>query len=187
MKKLSSLLIATLSVFLAYGCASVYSTTPASAKLTIDKHLVARNYCAADVLISQAKLVACQPISAACQPILIATIVDIDNLEHSTTFGRVTSENLSTRFTQAGFKVIEMKFSKSVYMKKDEGELVLTREITSIARDHNVQAVVVGTYAKGYECVYLNVKLVIPNSNIISASFDYTIPYDDEIKTLINY
>jgi len=179
MKILSALMIGTLSVCLVCGCAS-HGAKKAILDPAANSQLVAENYHAADVLISQARLKL-----APEQPILIATIVNIDNLEQSSTFGRVTSEHIATRFFQAGLKVIEMKFSQSVYMKRNEGELVLTREITNIARNHNVQAVVLGTYGKSSESAYVNVKLVIPGSNIISASCDYVIPLDDEIRTLI--
>lgn len=179
MKILSSLLIATLSAFLVSGCAT-NGFKGVISDPALYSQLVAENYHAADALITQAR-----PKLVPDQPILIATIVNIDDLEKSSTLGRVTSEHIATRFFQAGVKVVEMKLSKSVYMKRNEGELVLTREITDIVRNHNVQAVVLGTYGKSKAYAYVNVKLVIPGSNIIIASHDYVIPLDDEIRTLI--
>jgi len=111
------------------------------------------------------------------KPILIATIVKTDALDSSSTLGRVTSENIASRFTNAGYKVIEMKFGNSVYMKQSEGELVLTREISSIARNHDAQGVVVGSYGVGSELVYMNIKIVKPGpANIVMAAHDYVIP-----------
>ena len=190
MKILSSLLIATLSAFLVCGCATKgFNAKGFNAKgfdgVILDpalySRLVAENYHAADALITQAR-----PKLVPDQPILIATIVNIDDLEKSSTLGRVTSEHIATRFFQAGVKVVEMKLSKSVYMKRNQGELVLTREITDIVRDHNVQAVVLGTYGISFASAYVNIKLVIPGSNTIFASHDYVLPLDDEIRALIN-
>ena len=82
MKILSLLSVVVLSAFLVSGCASVCSVTEVGSTISIDKNLVARNYCAADVLINQAKVAPCLPTSGVCQPILVATVVDIDNLEH---------------------------------------------------------------------------------------------------------
>ncbi|MDI3514316.1 MAG: hypothetical protein PWP40_1545 [Rhodocyclaceae bacterium] len=44
--------------------------------------------------------------------------------------------------------MIEMKFRNNVYMARDQGEPMLTREIRDLANSHNAQAVVVGTYAQ---------------------------------------
>ncbi|MEK9774557.1 MAG: FlgO family outer membrane protein, partial [Quisquiliibacterium sp.] len=131
-------------------------------------NLIADNYAAADALIRQASTRLTME-----HPILVATIVKIDDLNASSTFGRVTSENLASRFTQSGFRVVEMKLGASIYMKRNEGELVLTREIQSIAKMHDAQAIIVGSYGVGSDSVMVNAKLVSPNEkNTVIASTD---------------
>jgi hypothetical protein len=143
--------------------------------------VIAINYAAADSLVRQA-----QSQLVADRPILIATVVKIDALESSSTLGRVTSENIASRITNAGHKVIEMKFGNAVYMKQNEGEMVLTREITSIAKTHNAQAVAVGSYGIGTDSVYINIKLVRPGvENGVIAAYDYAIPRTKEIDEML--
>lgn len=146
-----------------------------------ESNLIATNYSAADKLIAQA-----QNRLVADRPILVATLVKIDALDTSSTLGRVTSENIASRFTNAGYKVIEMKFGNSVYMKQNEGELVLTREITNIAKTHNVQGVVVGSYGVGTDSVFMNIKIVRPGEDkAVISSHDYSISRNREVDEML--
>lgn len=118
------------------------------------------------------------------QPMIIATIVNIDDLNSSSTFGRLVSEQVSARFSQASYSMIEMKFRDFVYMKQDQGELLLTREIKDVAKSHNAQAVIVGTYALSSESVFVNIKVIQPSTNVVLAVHDYTFPVDANIKVM---
>jgi|SRR5450830_66172 len=141
---------------------------------------IATNYKATDKLIAQlgGRL---NPD----QPMIVATIVNIDDLNSSSTFGRLVSEQVSARFSQASYSMVEMKFHNFVYMKQDQGELLLTREIKDVAKSHNAQAVVVGTYALSGDDVFVNLKVIQPTTNIVLAVHDYTFPLDTNLKTMI--
>lgn len=119
------------------------------------------------------------------QPLIVATLVDINVLEKSSTLGRMISEQISAVFSQAGYQMIEMKFRETVYMKRNEGELLLTREITEIAKQHNAQAVIVGTYGIAADLVYINLKVVQPGTNYVLAAYDYALPIDTNIRMML--
>lgn len=140
---------------------------------------IATNYKATNGLIDQLT----NKLNPA-QPMIIATIVNIDDLNNSSTFGRLVSEQVSARFSQAGYSMVEMKFRDFVYMKQDQGELLLTREIKDVAKNHNAQAVVVGTYALSNEDVFVNLKVIQPSTNIVLAVHDYTFPMDANLKIM---
>ena len=118
-------------------------------------------------------------------PFIIATLVNIDQLEQSSTLGRLISEQVASRMSQLGYGVLELKVRNGVYMKRNEGELLLTREIKEVASTHNAQAVIVGTYAESSTMVYVNLKVVNPASNIILAAYDYALPLDKQVHSLI--
>lgn len=141
---------------------------------------VAANYRAAEALMSQFGK------GSESGPLIVATVVNIDALDQSSTLGRLISEQLSARFTQGGLTMVEMKFRSKVYMKKSEGELLLTREITEVARSHQAQAVIVGTYGLSGESVFVNVKIVQPGSNYVLAVHDYVLPANSEIRSLMS-
>lgn len=118
-------------------------------------------------------------------PFIVATLVNIDQLEQSSTLGRLISEQVASRMTQLGYGVLELKVRNGIYMKRNEGELLLTREIKEVATTHNAQAVVVGTYAESSNLVYVNLKIVNPASSVVLAAYDYALPLDKQIQSLI--
>lgn len=118
-------------------------------------------------------------------PFIVATLVNIDQLEQSSTLGRLISEQVASRMSQLGYGVLELKVRNGVYMKRNEGELLLTREIKEVASTHNAQAVIVGTYAESSTMVYVNLKVVNPSTSVILAAYDYALPLDKQIHSLI--
>lgn len=142
--------------------------------------LVPANYRAADALLAQIR-----PTVGNGQPLIMATVVSIDALEKSSTLGRLISEQVAGRFTQAGYRMIEVKFGNAIYMKRDQGELMLTREISNLARSHDAQAVVVGTYGESNDYVFVNLKIVQPSTNTVIAVHDYVMPLDSSMRSLL--
>ncbi len=144
-----------------------------------NSELIAANYRAADALMAQFGG------SPTAGPLIVATVVNIDALELSSTLGRMISEQISARFSQRGWLMVEMKLRGSIYMRRGEGELILTREIGDIARTNQAQAVIVGSYALGASAVYVNLKIVQPVSNAVLSAYDYVLPANQEIRTLL--
>jgi len=180
LRSLPALLPVLLPVIL-NGCSgSDRPVRPMSYEEAANSELIAANYKAANALITQARL-----SLAIDQPVIIATVVNINQLETSSAFGRLISEHISAKFSQSGFKMIEMKARKNVYMKRNEGELLLTREIKDIAAEHNAQAVVVGLYAVSTDVVFVNVKVLHPSGNQVLAAYDYAVPLDNNNRALL--
>lgn len=142
--------------------------------------LVAANYKAADALLAQlnGRLVAGQPM-------IMATVVNIDALEQSSTLGRLISEQVSTRLAQGGLKMLEMKLRNNVYLKRNQGELMLTREIGEVAHAHNAQAIVVGSYAESSDMVFINIKVIEPNTNFVLAGQDYVMAKEGIVRSML--
>lgn len=166
----------------ATGCAT--ETTSARKAPTYEQAaanpLIPANYAAATALLNHL-----QTQIDPSLPLLAATVVNIDALDTSSTLGRVISEQISARFTLAGLRMIEMKFRNSVYMARDQGEMMLTREIRDIANSHSAQAVVVGTYAQSSEMVFVNLKVIQPETNVVLAVHDYVLPLDGLTSSMI--
>jgi len=142
--------------------------------------LIPANYKAADALLAQVS-----PALGRSQPLIIATVVNIDNLDQSSTLGRLTSEHVSARFTKAGYRMIELKYRNSIYVKRSQGELMLTREIKDLAQAHDAQAVIVGTYGQSDEFVFVNLKVIQPATNVVLAAQDYVLPLDGSTRALL--
>ena len=119
-------------------------------------------------------------------PLIVATFVDLDRLEHSSTLGRMLAEQVAARFTQQGYPVIELKLRGSVFVQEGKGELLLSREVKELSLAHNVQAVVVGTYASGPGRLFLNLKIVRPTDNRVLSAHDVAMDLDETTTTLLN-
>lgn len=154
------------------GCATAYGDKP------VQTNLIATNYQAVDALLAGANL-------DYQKPLLVATLVNVDVLTESSRLGRLFSEQMTARMARLGYSVKELKLRDNLFMKQSEGELLLSREVRDVSQAHNAQAVVVGTYAASGSMLYVNLKLVNPNGNIVLAGYDYALPMDANIKDLL--
>ncbi|GAB6113135.1 FlgO family outer membrane protein [Desulfomicrobium salsuginis] len=118
-------------------------------------------------------------------PLVVSTIVNIDELTESSRLGRTISEQIGSRLTNLGYQVVELKLRSNIFVKRSEGELLLSREISEVMRNHRAQAVVVGTYSVANNFVYINLKAVSNFDNVIVAAHDYILPIDRNVSSLL--
>ncbi|MDD5326334.1 MAG: FlgO family outer membrane protein [Phycisphaerae bacterium] len=142
--------------------------------------VTAANYKAAEYLIG--KLPKDMPKTS---PLLVASLVNVDDLSQSSTFGRMVSEQISSRFKQLGYTAMEMKLRTTVFIKEGSGEFLLSRELSDISAKHNARAVVVGTYAAASDRVYLTVRVIDVTDSSILASYDYNIPMTRDVFKML--
>jgi TolB-like protein len=118
------------------------------------------------------------------QPVIVASLVNIDDLR-SSRLGRTVAEQLGTRLSTQGYAVVELKLRDTIFIRQGEGELLLSREVREISRNHQAQAVLVGTYAQALSNVYLTLKLVGVADNQVIAAHDFVLPVDAEVRALL--
>lgn len=174
----SAAVLATLGI---QGCAS----NPVSAYYYGDRtgggartDLIEVNERATDALLLHAVL-------DANQPVLVATLVNVDRLNESSRLGRIFSEQIAGRMVQRGLRVTEVKLRESLVLHRDQGELLLSREAREVSQAQNAQAVVVGTYAMSASMLYLSLKLVNPMGNHVVAAHSYAVPVDENVRMLL--
>ncbi|OHB82570.1 MAG: hypothetical protein A2Z38_08610 [Planctomycetes bacterium RBG_19FT_COMBO_48_8] len=138
------------------------------------------NYKAADALLN-----AIRPKLSKDSPILVASFVNIDALDESSTFGRVTAEQFASRFKQRNYTTIEMKLRTNVFIREGSGELLLSREVAEISSKHRAQAVVVGTYAVASKRVYLTARVINVSDGRVLSSYDYDIPITSDVFKML--
>lgn len=179
MRKLAIASLLSLPLLVA-GCADTPPKEEISYATVSSNQFIASNYRAADALLGQlsGKLLADKPL-------IMATVVNIDALEHSTTLGRLISEQISTRFAQGHVTMVEMKLRNSVYLKRNQGEMMLTREVNEVAQSHKAQAIVVGSYAETSDMVFVNIKVIQPNTNYVLAAHDYALAKEGIVRSML--
>ena len=141
-------------------------------------NLIETNERATDALLQYAPL-------DANQPVLVATLVSVDRLTESSRLGRIFSEQIAGRMVHRGLRVTEVKLRENLLMQRDQGELLLSREVREVSQAQDAQAVVVGTYAVSNTVVYISLKLVNPVGNTVVAAHSYAVPMDDNVRALL--
>ena len=142
--------------------------------------VIKSSYLAADALIAQI-----EPKFSPETPFVTATLVDINRLDASSPLGRLISEQVAARFAQKTFHILELKLRNDIYMKRNEGELVLTREVREIARRHNAKAIIAGTFADSYDRVFVNIKVIDFETNVVLGAVDYFLERDELVRSLL--
>jgi len=115
---------------------------------------------------------------------VVATMSNIDTLEQSNSFGRLFSEQLSIDLTWQGLNTVEIKLREQGMIDKSEGEFFLSRDIQDIASIHNVDVVVVGTYTKARDNMFITLKAVSTSTNLVLASYGFSLPVSDDVLVL---
>ncbi len=118
-------------------------------------------------------------------PVLVATIVDVNDTTRAAPLGRTLSEQYATNMAMAGYNVKEIKLRGNVFVREGTGELLLSREVRDIARQHNAVMVLVGTYSPAAAYTYVSTKLVRTEDSRIIRGYDYALPMDRDVKRLL--
>ena len=152
----------------------------ATSKEVPDPDLTAASYGAADKLIEGS-----QYGLARDRNIVVATFVNINDLEDSSTLGRLIAEQVSSRLTQVGYRVVELKLRKNIFMKQRGGEFMLSRAVQDVAAAHNAQAVVAGVYAVARDKVFVKSAVIQPVSAMVMSAYDYELPIGRNMRALL--
>ena len=163
-------ILLVIALMLMFGCAQ-------------NRNIIGDSYRAADVLLERAP----EEITTET-PFLVTSFVNINDLEESTTFGRLISEQIASKISQNGYRVKEIKLSEgSLFVIKGSGEFVLSRRLENIRSSFNSNYVIVGTYSVGYESVYVSSRIVRIDDSVIVSSYDFKIQGDDDLWELIKH
>ncbi|MCZ4282853.1 FlgO family outer membrane protein [Kiloniella laminariae] len=159
---------------------NVYSEPKPEHTITSREKLLPEVYNAADTLVYSSN----QPLDRNAS-VLVASIVNIDALETSSTFGRTVGEQLSGRIAQLGYAVSEVKMRDSLAVRPAQGELMLSRDLAFLAGRQDAQAVLTGTYSVGVDTVYVNLKLLRAGDGRILSATDFKLPLDPDLDAML--
>ena len=133
-----------------------------------------------------AALVADLPTGAAGSgPVIVSTVVNVNQLQQAAPLGRSLAEQFSGQLAGQGFSVLELKLRDSVFIRETTGELLLSREVQDIARQHQARLLLVGTYTAAQQFTFINLKMLDALSGQILAAHDYALPNDADVRRLL--
>lgn len=118
-------------------------------------------------------------------PIGVTTLVNLDDLYTTSTFGRVYSEQLISELAMRGYDVVELRHADALQFMASDGEFMLSRDVRSVKRQRDLGGVVVGTYIASPDRVYVNARLIDPASSMVLSAGSVEMPKTKEIARLI--
>lgn len=179
--------LVTMSFYMVMGgCArSDFNCTPLEGVLGGDINLIPFSYKIAENLTAMAMppLIPMHP----GQPILVTTIVDNNDLQQTSQFGRILQEHISSRFVQLGYTVREIKLEHQLHITPKSGETMLTRDSTKLNTEVLAQAILVGTISRTDKILYVSVRLINPKNGNIISSDDHRLCLDEHMLTMFGY
>ena len=114
------------------------------------------------------------------QPVLVTTLVNNDNLDATTSFGRSLQNSIAAGLVARGVAVREVKLRQDLLVEVHQGEFMLTRILRELADKQQAQAVVVGTYTMANRVMYLSVRLVNPVDQRIRSFYEDRMVLDED-------
>ncbi len=120
------------------------------------------------------------------EPILPATFVNLTSLEPESVLGRVIAQQVASRFTQRGYRVVEAKLMRrELAMQDGTGELLLSRKARHLNRTVRAALFITGTYVISSKSVFLNAKVIDAQDHHIIVSADAEMAIQGNIKELV--
>jgi len=119
-------------------------------------------------------------------PVLVTTLSDVSDLDASSAFGRVISEQIVSSLVREGYSVPEIKLRRTLVVRNGGGEFMLSRDLAQLTgRSANATAVVTGTYSAGLRSVDVSLHVVRLTDGIIIGAFDYSLPNGSNTRSLL--
>jgi TolB-like protein len=99
--------------------------------------------------------------------IVVTSMVDVNNFEQSSDFGRLFSESMIANFKRLGWNVLDFR-GKFVSIEKKRGEFYLSRE--NLKKFPADSVIFVGTYGEYQNGLLLNMRILDMSNQVITAS-----------------
>ena len=145
-----------------------------------DVDLVEVSYDSVDTLLDQMS----QPISKGSL-IVVSTLVNVNDLNQTSAFGRIVSDQIASAFNNSGYLIKGMEMPTANFVKVDGGFLHLTEETKKTLKANNVSALVAGVFAAGTETAYVSLRVIdIASMNVISST-DFSVPMGPDARVLL--
>jgi len=142
--------------------------------------LGARAYRAVDDMLEEAP-----SLARTGGPVVVASVADIADVDHSTPFGNIVADLVRTRLVQRGVSVTEMRLRSSVRLNRADGELMLGRNPRTLLAPPVAGEVITGTYAVGSSQIYVSLKIVETSGAHIVAAVDFVTPRTWNVEQLL--
>ena len=119
-------------------------------------------------------------------PILVSVMANLNNLQQSSAFGRLSMQQIASRIDQYGYRIIDVRMRQDMAIIPMQGEFMLSRQVAQLMKaEYNAQAVIVGSYTATSSNVYCSVRVIRLDDSAVLAAYEYYLPNSGEVRSLL--
>jgi hypothetical protein len=107
---------------------------------------------------------------------LPTTFVSLDNFNETSGLGRYMAESLYHEFNTRGFAVREYRADGVIRMVPEQGEFALSRSLPDVKVEGNWAALVVGTYYRDQDALFVNARMIRPSDGLVLRTAQMVMP-----------
>lgn len=112
------------------------------------------------------------------------TFVSLDNFNETSGLGRYMAEALFYEFNTRGFAVREYRTNGTIRLEPGQGEFTLSRALPDMKVDKDWAALVVGTYYRDRDAVFVNARMVRPSDGLVLRTAQLVLPMNDMVRRM---
>lgn len=113
-----------------------------------------------------------------------ASFVSLDDFNQTSGFGRYLAEAMFYEFNQRGVSVREYRFPGTIETHPRGGEFALSRALSKIQVRQDWAAVVLGTYYRDKEALFVNARMVRASDGMVLRTAQLVLPMNDMLKRM---
>ena len=117
--------------------------------------------------------------------LIATTMVNLDNLDETSSFGRLVMHQLASRLAQYGYRVMDVRLRADMAIRP-EGEFMLSRNVAKLMQsNYGAEAVLVGEYSVAARNIYCSVRVLRLSDSAVVAAYEYYLPRKGDIARLM--
>lgn len=112
------------------------------------------------------------------------TFVSLNNFNESSGLGRYLGEALFYEFNTRGFAAREYRTNGTIRLEPGQGEFTLSRALPDLKVDKDWAALVVGTYYRDLDAVFVNARMIRPSDGLVLRTAQIVLPMNDLVRRM---
>lgn len=117
--------------------------------------------------------------------IIVSTLLNVDDLKKTSSFGRIISDQIASAFHNSGYRIIGMEIPIDMFVMQEGGVLHISDEAKKLLKKYGASAIVGGVYAPGKRNTYVSLRMIDTDSKNIISSTDLSVPMGPDTKVLL--
>lgn len=92
--------------------------------------------------------------------VVVSTLLNVDNLNKTSSFGRIISDQIASAFHNSGYQIIGMEMPIDLFVMQEKGALHLSDETKAVLKPYRPAVIVGGVCAPGKKNAYVSFRIV---------------------------